>query len=279
MWYIYLLNIGRHPFFKYRCKSSKGSLFYLRILYTQNGTIMTSENCRDNRKPTPFWRPYEWSINNHIIIVQYCLCVVVFLLPCLHDVIPRSPHRYSATVRYLAITSILWCLGTWIIIIHPQRLFSLLAKLTHSTYRNRVPQCISPLVEIESLSVTPTPSLASECVPPLLPLALETCVFSVIFSYSYRLPNLSCSFFHRKMQSKWGQGHKSTLHCLIRLTLAVSNLFSKYKILSYMICYIVPYPHPEWTLSPLRADFGEWRNGEMEKIRENSTYPHPEWIS
>jgi hypothetical protein len=142
--YLYLLNIGRHPFFKYRCKSSKGSLFYLRILYTQKGTIMTSENCRDTRKPTPFWCPYEWSINNHIIIVQYCLCVVVFLLPCLHDVIPRSPHRYSATVRYLAITSILWCLGTWIIIIHPQRLFSLLAKLTHSTYRNRVPQCISP---------------------------------------------------------------------------------------------------------------------------------------
>ena len=43
-----------------------------------------------------------------------------------------------------------------------------------------------------------------------------------------------------------------------------------------MLQYIVPYPHPEWTLS-----HPEWilKNGEMEKIRENSTYPHPEWIN
>jgi hypothetical protein len=26
-----------------------------------------------------------------------------------------------------------------------------------------------------------------------------------------------------------------------------------------MLQYIVPYPHPEWTLSPPRVDFEEWR--------------------
>ncbi len=49
---------------------------------------------------------------------------------------------------------------------------------------------------------------------------------------------------------------------------SVSNLLSKYKMCSYL--KIVPYPHPEWTLSPPRVDF-EWRglnDGKMKKNEE-----------